>query len=263
MSPNLFPRGSKKGFLIFSSSKEEHWDAKTGATKDSRLSIFERKPFYRLYYRNGLLTLERYQVTSRIYFSFHHRDRERLDRILGMRKRRDTAASFEAHQWRIGFGRDRYEKWADRAGKVEGDSKWERITRGGPRAVKRWIRKQMRRKGCLIVLIGSQTANRPWVNYEIREGWNDLRGVVGVYIHNIKDKHGRQSPKGENPFNYLMVGGRPMSEIAQTYDPLFQESKEVFNQIEQNLPSWVREAIKIRNSTAAEAEYSGDAATID
>ena len=261
MSPNLFPANPKRGFLIFSSSSVRHGNTKTRPSRKSGHPAIERKPFYRIYYRNGFLTLERYRVASRVYFSFHHRDRVRLDRILSIRRRRDSKTSFEARQWRIGFGKDHDQSWANRAGKTVRDSKWEKITRGGSATIKRWIRRQMKRKGCIIVLIGGQTANRPWINYEIREGWNDVKGVVGIHVHNIGD-HGRKSPKGENPFDYLVVSGRSMSDIVETYDPPFQESKEVRDFIEQNLSSWVRQAIKIRSSTAAEAEYSKDAVTI-
>ena len=85
------------------------------------------------------------------------------------------------------------------SGVVEGDrpvtdNEWESITRLGDAAIQRWIDAQLYGKSCLIVLIGSYTANRKWINYEIAKAWNDGKGVLGIYIHNLKDQSmvGRQ-----------------------------------------------------------------------
>ena len=47
----------------------------------------------------------------------------------------------------------------------------------------------MKRKTCVVVLIGAETADRPWVKHEIEEGWNDGKGVVGVYMSNHIEAH--------------------------------------------------------------------------
>ena len=53
-------------------------------------------------------------------------------------------------------------------GVVEGEepvspNEWEDVKRRGDAAVERWIDGSMKFKRCVIVLIGSQTAYRPWV----------------------------------------------------------------------------------------------------
>ena len=58
----------------------------------------------------------------------------------------------------------------------------------------------MKGKSCLVVLIGTSTAGRRWVNHEITKAWNDGKGVLGIYIHNLKNLAGQQSLKGSNPF---------------------------------------------------------------
>jgi hypothetical protein len=260
MAPNLFPTNRKKGFVIYSRATVDH---RTPATDDVQRAPIARKAFYRLYYQGGLLTLERYRVANRVFLSFHYKpDWQRVRQIRTMRKRGDAGKVFAARQWRIGFGRDREESWASRAGKVATDSEWEEIKRDGNTAIRRWIDGQMKRKGCIIVIIGSNTANRPWVNYEIKEGWNDRKGVVGVYVHNLKDGHGKQSPMGENPFEYLTIGGRPMSEVVKVHDPPFQDSAQVRAYIEQHLSSWVGDAIKVRSSVRDKAAYSSKANTV-
>ena len=58
---------------------------------------------------------------------------------------------------------------------------------------------------CVIVLIGNRTSGRKWIEYEIEKAWNDGKGLLGIYIHNLKDRNGNQSPKGTNPF-YSFAG---------------------------------------------------------
>jgi hypothetical protein len=149
-------------------------------------------------------------------------------------------------------------------GVVEGnepasDNDWEQITRGGDAAIKRWIDKQMEGRSCVVVLIGSSTAGRKWINYEIEKGWNDGKGVVGIYIHRLKDEERKQTFKGNNPFSFVQVDvlvqdywGRrqveriPLSHIVKAYDPSYGDSKDVYGYIKKHLADWVEEAIEIR-----------------
>ena len=68
------------------------------------------------------------------------------------------------------------------------DNDWEAVKRGGDAAIKRWIAGQLNGKSCAVVLVGARTANRPWVIHEIEEAWNAGKGVVGIRIHNLKDR---------------------------------------------------------------------------
>ena len=141
------------------------------------------------------------------------------------------------------------------AGVVEGnrpvsDNDWETITKGGDPAIKKWIDDQLNGKSCAVVLIGSATAGRKWIKYEIEKAWNDKKGVVGVYIHNLKDVSGDQSAKGRNPFEDFTVNTdkKKLSSIVKAYDPPCSTSTYVYNHISDNLDKWVEEAISIRNS---------------
>ncbi|MDZ5088958.1 TIR domain-containing protein, partial [Mycolicibacterium parafortuitum] len=49
------------------------------------------------------------------------------------------------------------------------------------------------------VLIGAETSNRRWVNYEIRESLARGNGLLGIYIHNILDFNRRPDRMGVNP----------------------------------------------------------------
>lgn len=126
------------------------------------------------------------------------------------------------------------------------DNDWEEVTSGGESAIRNWINRQLSGKSCTIVLIGTGTAGRKWIKYEIEKSWNDGKGVVGVYIHNLLDRNNKQSPKGRNPFSDLAVGGRSLSSIVKAYDPPYSSSSSVYSHISSNLESWVEEAISIR-----------------
>ena len=129
------------------------------------------------------------------------------------------------------------------------DNDWETITKGGDERIKRWIAEQMDGKSCVVVLIGSNTANRKWIDHEIVKAWNDEKGVVGVYMHNLKDSDEKQSTKGSNPFASIKYGdsGKMLSSIVKAYDPPYSTSKGVYGYIEEHLADWVEEAITIRN----------------
>ncbi|WP_226485856.1 TIR domain-containing protein [Streptomyces parvulus] len=126
------------------------------------------------------------------------------------------------------------------------DNDWEQVKKGGNAAIQNWINGQMRGKSCTIVLIGSATAGRKWIKYEIEKSWNDQKGVVGIYIHNLLDRHNRRATKGRNPFSDFSIGSSSMSSVVKAYDPPYQLSSNVYSYINENLESWVEEAIKIR-----------------
>jgi MTH538 TIR-like domain (DUF1863) len=140
-------------------------------------------------------------------------------------------------------------------GVVEGnkpanDNEWETIAKGGDRAIQRWIDDQLNGKSCNVVLIGESTAGRKWIEYEIRKAWNTNKGVVGVYIHKLKDFDGNQSSKGSNPFtNFKMVNSETkLSSVVKTYNPPYIDSKDACAYINDNLADWIEEAIAIRDS---------------
>ena len=56
------------------------------------------------------------------------------------------------------------------------DNKWETITGGGDKAIEAWINGQLEGKSCSILLIGTNTAGRKWINYEIRRSWSSGKG---------------------------------------------------------------------------------------
>ncbi len=138
-------------------------------------------------------------------------------------------------------------------GVVEGnkpaaDNDWETIKKGGDAKIKAWIDAQLDGRSCTVVLIGADTAGRKWIDYEILTSWNSEKGLVGIYIHNLKDFSGQQTSKGSNPFTTFTMNRdqSKMSSIVKAYDPPSSDSKAVYKYISDNLSAWIEEAVKIR-----------------
>ncbi len=128
------------------------------------------------------------------------------------------------------------------------DNDWEVVKRRGDAAIAYWIKSQMIGRSGTIVLAGTNTADRKWINYEIIESWNRGMGVVGVYIHGLKDVFGENSIMGSNPFSYIQIPGAftRMSRVVTCYNPSGWNSTDRYSWISRNLSSMVEDAIATR-----------------
>lgn len=137
-------------------------------------------------------------------------------------------------------------------GLVEGnvpasDNDWEAVKKGGDAAIQRWIDSQLVGRSCSIVLIGSATAGRKWINYEIEKSWSEGKGLLGVHIHNLKDQSQKQTQQGANPFTGFSIGSTSLASIVTCYNPPFSDSTQVYNHIKSNLASWIEDAVTVRS----------------
>lgn len=160
-------------------------------------------------------------MAKRVFFSFHYRP----------------------DNWRVSQVRN--------IGAIEGniaakDNDWETVTKSGDAAIEKWINEQLSGRVCTIVLIGANTAGRKWINHEIIKSWNDNKGVLGIYIDNLRDSDGKQCAKGANPFDNITLGKGLLSSVVKAYNPPYSDSKEVYAYIEKNMATWIDEAIAIR-----------------
>ena len=130
------------------------------------------------------------------------------------------------------------------------DNTWESIKRGGDTAIETWIADEMFGKSCVVVLVGTNTAGRKWINHEIVKGWNDGKGVIGIRIHGLKDRDGQVSAIGADPFDSIGLGnsGQKLSSIVKCYTPQGMTSQERYDWIATHLANAVEEAINIRNA---------------
>jgi hypothetical protein len=129
------------------------------------------------------------------------------------------------------------------------DNDWEAVAMRGDAAVQAWIDDQLQGRSCTVVLIGTNTAGRKWIDYEIQTSWNQGKALVGVHIHALLDVNGYQTFKGKNPFSTFTIrnGATNLASIVPVYDPPFVESKKVYAHICERLAVWVEQAIEIRN----------------
>lgn len=130
------------------------------------------------------------------------------------------------------------------------DNDWETVTKGGDAAIERWIAAQMKGRSCTVLLVGQNTANRKWINYEIIRSWNEGMGIVGININGITDLNNNVTSKGSNPFGYIDHAGtgNKLSSIVKCYTPTGNNSKERYGWISQHLANAVEEAINLRKA---------------
>lgn len=160
-------------------------------------------------------------MVRRVFFSFH----------------------YELDHWRANPVRNSWVTQDNReaAGFIDA-AEWEEVKRNGDAAIKRWINKQLKNTSVTVVLIGSETADRKWVNYEIEQSYERGNGLVGIYIHNIENRLGRTSRKGENPLDnwHVEENGR-----RKYFSDIFNTYYWKHNNGYQNLGNWVEEAAQI------------------
>lgn len=123
-------------------------------------------------------------------------------------------------------------------------NEWEEVRRKGDAAVERWIDDNMKYRSCVIVLVGEETAGRPWVNYEISKAWNDGKGLFGIYIHNLNCPRTGTCGQGKNPFElFQFQSGASLSTVVNCYNP---STLYAYTDIQNNIAGWVEKAISQR-----------------
>lgn len=117
-----------------------------------------------------------------VYFSFHYQD------VI------DFRANVVRNSW----------KFRKKGTSFRDESIWEEAKEKQVNVIKSLITSELVGSSVTCVLIGSETYTRRWVRYEIMKSFESNKGILGVGINWIKDKH--QQTKfwpGENPFDYL------------------------------------------------------------
>jgi hypothetical protein len=121
---------------------------------------------------------------------------------------------------------------------------WETVKKGGDKAIEKWIDDNMKYRSCVVVLIGEETAKRPWVKYEIKKAWQDGKGLLGIHINNLKDPKTGTCSKGTNPFDQFTF--KDSNGNVKTVPCKSPSSTDAYNDIKNNIEAWVEEAIKNR-----------------
>ena len=195
---------------------------------------------------------------------------------------------YEKDNWRVQQIRN--------MGVVEGNqlveaNDWEEIKRKGVNSIKNWINDQLRHSNVVVVLVGSETAERKWIQYEIETAWNMGKPILGIEIHELLDGSGNSDLSGCNPFFDFTIDregkaklnesaydinryGTLMSHYVKLYDPLSDEYRHLFEDhsirfinesekrksrsqiayrvISEYLPEWIEEARLSRENALRE-----------
>ncbi|WP_400194251.1 TIR domain-containing protein [Hymenobacter sp. B81] len=156
-------------------------------------------------------------MARNIYFSFHYqRDIFRVQVV------RNSWVCYPSNRHAGYFDRGLWEK-----AKTEGDA-----------AIRRLIDNGMQQTGVTVVLIGAETASRPWVRYEIERSIELSKGLLGIRIHGISSLHNSPDYPGSNPFD--LYGPYSGNSLRTSYSvPVYDW---IANHGYQNFGSWVEQA---------------------
>lgn len=159
-----------------------------------------------------------------------------------MARRAFFSFHYENDVWRANIVRNSWVTKEDReaAGFVDA-ADFEEVKKGGDAAIKRWIDNQLTGTSVTVVLIGSDTSNRPYVQYELQQSYSRGNGLLGIYIHQLKDRHGNTSSKGANTFGEI---GKDASGNAVYFSTSYPCYDWVDNDGYNNLGKWIEEAAK-------------------
>jgi hypothetical protein len=116
---------------------------------------------------------------------------------------------------------------------------FEDIKKKGDKAVQEWIDGQLKGTTVTAVLIGAETSSRPYVKYELRQSFARGNGMLGIYIHKIKDLNGNTSTKGSNQFGEI---GRDSAGKAVYFSVAYPCYDWVDDNGFENIGAWIRSA---------------------
>ena len=107
---------------------------------------------------------------------------------------------YKKDNWRASIVRN---SWVTQDKKASGffdSAEWEEVKKKTDSTIEAWIDKQLQGTSVSVVLIGSDTANKKWIDYEIKSSHKKGNGILGIYVHKIKDSNGFTTSKGQSPF---------------------------------------------------------------
>jgi hypothetical protein len=159
-------------------------------------------------------------MARRVFFSFHYeRDGQR--------------ASIVRNSWVT-------KPNSEESGFID-SAKWEEVKGKGDETIKTWIEKQLDGTSVTAVLIGAQTSTREWVKYEVKRSYERGNGMLGIYLHNIKDWAGNTDTPGSNVLGELGADaeGQPVYfwQKYHTYDWVIDKGYD-------NFGAWVEAAAR-------------------
>lgn len=119
---------------------------------------------------------------------------------------------------------------------------WEKVRRGGSAGIQKWIDEQMAYKRAVVVLIGKETASRPWVKYEIEKAWADKKPLVGVRIHGLSSM-GSADTIGGDPFAKAGISGVPIFDPTAKNWQNQTDTQATYKNLANSIENWVSQGV--------------------
>lgn len=171
-------------------------------------------------------------MVRRVFFSFH----------------------YERDAWRAAQVRNSWVTKENReAAGFEDGAEWEEVKKEGEEAIKEWIDSQIHGTSVTAILVGRETSEREFVQYEIKESIKQGNGIVAIRIHERKDREGNRDRRGSNPLaeHYVEREDRDirLDQIFETYHWDRDNGRE-------NLSEWVEEAAQRSSELTASDQKS-------
>jgi len=154
-------------------------------------------------------------MTRRVFFSFH----------------------YERDAWRAGIVRNSGVT-KDIAGFSDA-ANWEKIASRGDTAIRNWINEQLVGTSVTVVLIGAETSTRNYVRYELQQSWKKGNGILGIYIHYIKNRDGTRDKQGDNHFGPIFTSSSDDKKYFFQRSPTYYWNKDDGYT---NLDNWIETA---------------------
>ena len=67
------------------------------------------------------------------------------------------------------------------------------------KGIQKWIDENMHNTSVVVVCFGYETAQRPWVKYELEKAHREGRGIIALDTSGMKTMQGNIDPAGVNP----------------------------------------------------------------
>ena len=141
---------------------------------------------------------------------------------------------YEADYWRAITVRN---SWTSNERTVAGffdPLEWAGVKQQADPVIAAWIGERLRDTTVTVVLIGQGTARSKWIGVEIAASHAKGNGMLGIYVHGIKDSKGNTTARGANPFD-AFLHATPALPAYPVYDWLKDDG---YN----NLDNWIEAA---------------------
>lgn len=120
-------------------------------------------------------------MAKRVFFSFHYQD---------------------VIDFRVNVVRNHKLTKGNNAGYFDA-SIWEDAKKTSDLALKRLINSELQNTSVTCVLVGTNTFERRWVDYEIMKSLEKGNEILAIHINGIVGKDGNKKKNGNNPLHYL------------------------------------------------------------